>query len=106
MRGYPKFNFPAFFAAAETLENQGHRVFNPARADLKEYGVRIMSSETGNLEDISTTGFDLRKALAKDMTWICSEAEAIAMLPGWRRSKGALAEYYLARALGLEVILL
>ena len=34
MRGYPEFNFPAFYAAEERLRARGHAVFNPARRDV------------------------------------------------------------------------
>lgn len=106
MRGYPQFNFPTFFEAAARLRADNHEVFNPAEADLEKYGPGVFDSPTGSLEDIKITGFDLRKALKKDTSWICDNAEAIALLPGWERSKGASAEKALAEALGLEVIYL
>lgn len=106
MRGIPKFNFPAFFEAAVRLKADNHEVFNPAEADLNQYGPGVFDSPTGSLEDIKITGFNLRKALKKDTGWICDNAEAIALLPGWERSKGAVAEKALAEALGLQVLYL
>lgn len=106
MRGLPFFNFPAFDAAAEKLRSEGHVVFNPADRDREEHGDTVSDSPTGNLDDIKDTGFNLREALHADTSFICLEAEAIALLPGWMQSRGATAEYALARALDLEVFLL
>ena len=47
-------------------------------------------------------GFNLREALGADLAWICAEADAVAMLPGWETSRGATAERATAIALGLE----
>lgn len=109
MRGYPEFNFPAFHAAAAKLRAEGHTVFSPAERDIERHGgVDISKGNTTGDEQKAARehGFNLRVALAEDMAWICSEADAIALLPGWAHSKGAVAEYSTARALGLEVILL
>lgn len=62
-------------------------------------------SKTGSEEEVEKKfGFSLRAALGQDLAWICAHAEGIALLPGYKESKGAMAEYYTARALGLKVI--
>ena len=106
MRNRPRFNFPAFHEAAERLRAEGHEVFNPADPRNHRGGVDIsMFNETGDVEQAERDfGFDLRDALAIDLTWICRHAEGIALLPGWRESRGAVAEHATAVALGLEVI--
>ena len=106
MRGYPQFNFPAFFQAEKELRYQGHEVFNPARRDVDKYGKHIADSPTGDLKDTEGTGFNLREALAADLSWICLTADTVALLPGWEKSKGACAEYAVALALGLKIIYL
>ena len=106
MRGYPQFNFPAFHQAEKELRYKGHDVFNPARRDEETHGKNISNSATGDLNDIKNSGFSLREALAADTQWICLTAEAIALLPGWEKSKGAIAEKALADALSLQVIYL
>jgi hypothetical protein len=90
MRGIPEFNFPAFHAAANVLRHDGHLVFNPAENDelMEKQGVPIT----------------IRRCLEIDLAWICREADAVALLPGWQNSKGAQAERATAVALGLEVI--
>lgn len=101
MRGIPDFNFPAFNEASARLRGEGHIVFNPAEKDIERNGDSFASS-TGD-EKALTNGFDLRVALLEDLEWICKEAEAVAVLPGWENSKGANAEVATARALGLVV---
>lgn len=106
MTRLPHFNFPAFFEAAEKLRADGHDVFNPAAYDVARYGDRLWIENPNGDPNIAAEkhGFNLRDALAADMDFICCRADAIALLPGWRNSKGATAEHATAVALGLEVI--
>ena len=92
MRGYAEFNFPAFYAYAKKLRNEGHEVFSPAEKDNERHG--------------TAHGFNLREALAVDLEFICKHADAVALMPGWEKSKGATAEKSAADALGLELIYL
>jgi hypothetical protein len=86
MSGIKEYNYPAFAKAAKKLRVAGHWVLNPAELNppVKEY----------------------RLCLAVDLAWICSHAEAIALLPGWENSKGSAVEFALAKALGLKFIYL
>ena len=106
MRGIQEFNFPAFHAAAAKLRAQGHFVFNPAEKDIERHGTDISKGNVAGDETIATKdhGFNLREALLDDLTFICAEADGIALLPGWKNSKGATAEHATAVALGLQVI--
>jgi hypothetical protein len=108
MRGIPEFNFPAFHSAAAKRRGIGHDVFSPAEKDNERHGTDISK---GNADGCAKSaakehGFNLREALGVDLAWICAEADAIALLPGWENSKGAKAEHATAVALGLQVILL
>lgn len=106
MRGIPEFNFPAFHAAAVKLRAEGWYVFNPAEKDNERHGTDISKGNVTGDESIAAKehGFNLREALALDLEFICKEADAIALLPGWEKSKGATAEKATADALGLEII--
>lgn len=108
MRNIPHFNFPAFHQATEKLRALGFYVFNPAEADVNRQNddAFVALNTTGDLDKAAERGFDLRSALAEDTAFISKEADLIAMLPGWERSKGAIAEKALATALGLDVIYL
>lgn len=106
MTGIKDFNYPAFHAAAMELRAKGHFVFSPAENDLENHGPDILKSETGNQAEAAAKGFDLRAALYEDTKFICLEADAIAMLPGWENSRGARAEHALAVALRHTIIYL
>jgi len=96
MTGIPEFNFPAFDAAEESLAALGHTVLNPAQMD-RDVGFDPSSTVVSNEF--------LRDALRRDLSAICG-ADAIAMLPGWEHSGGAMVEWMLARHLKLGIIYL
>jgi hypothetical protein len=105
MRSIKNFNYPAFHAAAAKLRSDGHTVFSPAERDIERDGVDWGKTQAdGNLQAAMSKGFSLRQALGDDLAWICAEADAVALLPGWENSKGTNAERATAIALGLEVI--
>jgi len=102
MRGYEKFNFPAFDKARDMAFSLGWDPISPADLDR----------ESGFHEDsppISATTPDItREFVRRDADALISlrseRGDAIAMLPGWTRSTGALAEFFMARWLGLRVL--
>lgn len=99
MRGYKDFNFPLFHEATAVLRDRGYEVFSPAERELST-GLDPTSA-TGSFSDIPT--FNLAEALVADLVYICGEADAVVMLPGWEDSQGACAEYHTARCLGKSV---
>jgi hypothetical protein len=103
MRGIKDFNFPAFYTATAKLEAAGHFVFNPAERDDDMYGVEAMKGD-GDIDKATRDyGFNLREAMSADCEWICTQATAIFMLPGWEKSSGAIAEHSLAKCLRLRL---
>lgn len=104
MRGLPYFGYQAFNNAAAKLRAEGHSVFNPVESAEKIYGPDIYS---GNPEgDEAIAGIDGRLVFSLDLDFVCKEAEAVALLPNWHTSKGAIAEKAVAEALGLKVMYL
>lgn len=104
MRGIPEFNFPKFHRLADELRNKGFLVFNPAARDIERHnGVDVSKGNTTGDETVAAKdhGFNLRDALRDDLVFITQEADAIFMMDGWRKSKGAIAEHATAEALGL-----
>lgn len=102
MAGQHENNFPAFFEYAEALEDGGWEVFNPAANDIHLFGSKE-ASERAFEEDKQAF---MRIALGSDLAWICKEADAIAMMPGWERSFGARAEHATAVSLKLQIVYL
>lgn len=102
MRGYPKFNFPAFDAATAAGRAKGYGVMSPADMD-RELG----HSEDDDLATVNTHENQRRFAGRDCAALLALKAEngdGIALLPGWEKSTGALAELTLARWLGLCVV--
>jgi hypothetical protein len=94
MRGLPLYNFPAFDAAAELLSGQGWDAYSPAAADREIDG---FDPETGaNIQPVEVY-------MRRDFEAILT-CDAIAMLPGWRRSGGAVREWTVATGLNLKVL--
>ncbi len=110
MSNIPYFNFPAFFEGERKLREQGFEtIFNPAQSDVDTYGDFWKNCPTGSHEEAKGkdgTPITYRDVLRKDLNWILDNAEAIAFLPGWEKSKGVKAEKALAECLQLKEIYL
>lgn len=96
MRGIPKFNFPAFDAAAAGLRDMGWEIVSPADID-REYGFDPEKHDESFFESISTL-------IRRDIEAVL-KMDAIILLPGWENSTGAKAELSVARWAGKEVLL-
>lgn len=97
MRGYERWNFPAFDAAKKTMNGWGLEVISPADLD-REAGFDEFS--TGPVSEAF-----LRQAASRDCEAIC-KCDALVLLPGWEKSNGVTGfELPLARFLKLPVYL-
>ena len=83
MSGLPDLNYPAFHAKAAELRALGHHVENPA--------------ENKPPHCKSWLGY-MRLAVAQLVT-----CDAVVLLPGWEKSRGARIERQLADGMGLQV---
>jgi len=102
MRHIPYYNFPAFDRVAEKLREEGHEVVSPADMD-RETGFDAMNlpedSDWGAIPD----HFSLEKCIDRDLEKV-KWCDAIYILPGWKNSTGALAEYHVAKWWGKRVV--
>lgn len=106
MTGLPQFNFPAFDAAARHLREQGYEVISPTELDSPEHRAAALASSDGRIDDYkNATGETWADLLARDVKVIAEGGvEAILVLPGWERSRGARLETFVGAALcGLTV---
>jgi hypothetical protein len=93
MRGYDKFNFPAFDDASARLRAAGHEVRSPTEND-REMG---FDPSLNTLQH-----FDLAAAFRWDIESVLW-AEAVVVLPGWEDSEGCQIETSVAGAIGTPV---
>lgn len=87
MSGYPAFNYPAFNDAAAELRKAGYAALNPVDSERHNISGKPQSWD-----------WYMRHALR-----MVTDADGIALLPGWEASKGATVEVYVARALGMPI---
>jgi len=97
MRGFERYNFPAFDAAADHLRGLGFGVISPAEID-RAYG----STET--IPPSSITPIMAREFIRRDVAVVCAQAAGLALLPNWRGSRGAKVEVALAEYLGIPAM--
>jgi len=102
MRGYPEFNFPAFFDAeddlmATTPYHKSITIVNPARHD-EDCGIDVTNMHGD--EDLSEQGFSLKDALSWDLQQVLT-SDYLVLLKGWEKSTGALLEVRTAMAVGI-----
>ena len=105
MTGIPQFNFPAFDAAARDLRDRGFDVVSPAEMDDPETRRAALASPDGAPGSGTTNGETWGDFLARDVKLIADGGiEAIIVLPGWERSRGARLETFVGAAMcGLPV---
>lgn len=83
MSGLPDHNFPAFNEAETRLLTAGYDVVNPADKGIID-------------------GWEWADYLRHDIALLLG-CDGVAVLPGWRSSKGAQLEVHIARKLSMDV---
>ncbi len=85
MTGLPEFNRPEFDKVANALRRKGHKVWSPA--------------DNFDRNVVMPRNYYMRKDIEALL-----ECDAVAMLPDWEKSQGAILEYQIAKELGLPVL--
>lgn len=106
MTGVPQFNFPAFDAAAHRLRGVGFDVVSPAELDDPDTRAAALASTDGAPGTGSSNGETWGDFLARDVKLIADQGiEAVVVLDGWERSRGARLETFVANRLcGIPVL--
>jgi hypothetical protein len=87
MKGIESDEYRKIFAYyADMLRREGHSVFNPAASNLE--------------------GWSEPEIFAYVLAWLCREADAIGIMPGYEDSLGAMAELAVAKRLGKTIRML
>jgi nucleoside 2-deoxyribosyltransferase len=89
MRGKPYFNFLQFDAYQAKLEMRGYKVISPADLDRKAGFDPFKSLKANGL----TASREL--CLARDVKAI-TKVDALVLMPGWQKSRGAMMEVAVA----------
>lgn len=99
MSGYPEHNKPAFIKGEHDMialfQGEDKRIFNPIN---HEASLMVQQGLVRNSQEA------YRMCMAIDCEYLCKHATHIYMLRGWEHSKGAMAEWTLAKCLGLQII--
>lgn len=109
MTGHPSFNIPAFDAMAGRLRRLGFNAISPAELDDPETRAISMASPNGDIATLETHGQTWGDFLARDVKLLTdgaesdfgylTEVDAIVVLPGWEKSRGARLETFVANGL-------
>ena len=101
MTGHKDFNAARFDLTEGMLAAQNCEVINPLQKE-RDSGVNFYG-RTGK-ESLSEMGIDLtmNQIITQDVELLLT-CDVIYMLPGWRSSKGATAEYYVALWAGIDI---
>lgn len=104
MRGIKDFNFPAFDRARDLANVNGLVAISPADID-RENGIHETTELPQSLEEAAHVNREFVERDVKALLSLRAElGDAIALLPGWEKSTGAVAEFFIARWLGLNVL--
>ena len=105
MSGIPQFNYPAFMEAAANLRREdGDEVLNPAELDDPKTRAICLASETGVFDDGGVLdGQTWGDFLSRDVKLVADEVDGVCLLPGWRHSRGARLEAFVALTVGKPV---
>lgn len=92
MSGIDAYNVPAFIGAADSLRSRGYRVILPADLNNTKHRRELLRSDGKK----PATGETWGHWLGMDVRLVADDADAVVVLPGWRKSRGARLETFAA----------
>ena len=103
MRGIPDLNFPAFDEAKRLAIALGWNVISPADMDRRKGIDPQAPQDSYSIPEVA------RKFAAEDLEVLtcdlrAEDGDAVAVLPGWERSTGTIAEVATALWCGLSIL--
>jgi hypothetical protein len=102
MVGFKYYNFPKFMKKEMELLKEGWKVINPARLDLDE-GINPFTFTDDYNWSAAPDKAQMREIINRDIEAL-KDCDAIYMMKGWDQGTGAVAEHYLAKWMGKEII--
>lgn len=105
MSGIEHHNFPAFDEAAAELRGRGYEVISPPELDSQKS--RDAARDSHGVTDVYEFLADETwgQMLARDIQIIADDGiGAVVVLPGWRRSRGARLETFVARLCDIPIV--
>ena len=94
MRGLPESNYPQFENVARFLRSEGWDVCSPVE----------IGSAFGTAAELNADPVKLYRAMDAERDTLRTSCDAILLLPGWERSRGARAELTISLEKHLEII--
>lgn len=114
MRGYERFNFAAFDEARNYFNSRGWNAISPADIDRdsENFGPLLpLEHSTESNAQWETFEAAVEKWSEQNLISVINRdcqaiilCDAIAFLPGWEKSTGAVAEFFIARWRGLPIL--
>lgn len=105
MLGKPFFNFHEFDRLKASLETRGWTVISPADLDrARGIDATKLDPDTDWASPFSHPRFNYADALTADITAICRNVDAIALMPCWEGSRGTMCELVAGCLLGRDFI--
>ncbi|MGH2954685.1 MAG: dATP/dGTP diphosphohydrolase domain-containing protein [Solirubrobacterales bacterium] len=95
MSGVPEHNFPAFREATADLRERGIEVVSPHELDDP--------AAVAEIDPDAVSAEQWQAFLARDLKVVC-DVDAVVVLGGWERSRGANLEVSVARELGKPIL--
>lgn len=103
MTGLPDFNYPEFRKVSEELRGVGYTVLNPAEVDdLHERERKRLSEPNTCLLCDNGEKHDWQWYMKRTIKMLC-DAQGLAVLPGWEKSRGAKIEVWIAENINLPI---